>query len=225
MDLWTPKVGFVLLSPRPFRVTSFLFRLRPFHLISFLLEFGRSETKCFKKGFRAVSTLVAPCVPLGLLSYYSSLLRRRRRRDLFVVSSLTCPVAGSKDPPDDAPDDPPDETPKTARNGPDPFRDPKPPQIDHPYNKKTNRIRRAAKPGNSGSGRAASRASESGVDLGASFLHFSLADRDDARSDTTRSEVNGNPFRRNLQRTSGHQKFFEKTRRRPRCPEVRLGKS
>ena len=194
MDLWTPKVGFVLLSPRPFRVTSFLFRLRPFHLISFLLEFGRSETKCFKKGFRAVSTLVAPCVPLGLLSYYSSLLRRRRRRDLFVVSSLTCPVAGSKDPPDDAPDDPPDETPKTARNGPDPFRAPNPPQIDHPYNKKTNRIRRAAKPGNSGSGRAASRASESGVDLGASFLHFSLADRDDARSDTTRSEVNGLRF-------------------------------
>ena len=116
------------MSPRPFRVTSFLFRLRPFHLISFLLEFGRSETKCFKKGFRAVSTLVAPCVPLGLLSYYSSLLRRRRR-DLFVVSSLTCPVAGSKDPPDDAPDDPPDETPKTARNGPDPFRAPKPPKL------------------------------------------------------------------------------------------------
>ena len=189
----------------------------PFISFLSLLEFGRSETKCFKKGFRAVSTLVAPCVPLGLLSYYSSLLRRRRRRDLFVVSSLTCPVAGSKDPPDDAPDDPPDETPKTARNGPDPFRARKPPQIDHPLNKKTNKIRRAAKPGNSGSGRAASRASESGVDLRASFLHFSLAHRDDARSDTRRSEVNGNPFRRNLQRTSGHQKFFEK-----RCPEVRL---
>ena len=77
----------------------------PFISFLSLLEFGRSETKCFKKGFRAVSTLVAPCVPLGLLSYYSSLLRRRRRRDLFVVSSLTCPVAGSKDPPDDAPDD------------------------------------------------------------------------------------------------------------------------
>ena len=102
----------------------------PFISFLSLLEFGRSETKCFKKGFRAVSTLVAPCVPLGLLSYYSSLLRRRRRRrDLFVVSSLTCPVAGSKDPPDDAPDDPPDETPKTARNGPDPFRVPNPPKL------------------------------------------------------------------------------------------------
>ena len=125
----------------------------------------------------------------SVLLFFSSSSSSFRR-----VSSLTCPVAGSKDPPDDAPDDPPDETPKTARNGPDPFRAPKPPQIDHPYSRKSNRIRRAAKPGNSGSGRAASRASESGLDLGASFLHFSLADRDDARSDTTRSEVNGLRF-------------------------------
>ena len=89
------------------------------------------------------------------------------RRDLFVVSSLTCLVAGLKDPPDDPSEDPPEETPKSARNGPDPFRAPKPSQIDHSCTKNTNRICRPAKPGNSASGRASFWAAESGLDLGA----------------------------------------------------------